>query len=145
MLKYWDTENNKFFICSKWKINYFRCPKIWAHCSLIVMCLNNGAPKSHHFPFGTNKTEEVLGVPILKNFRVKRRYILHFVERDCRTVFVNEFEKVIWTTHEQLNRVLYFVSWYVHCFHRILFQVMLYLWAKKSELQIREVLRIIQI
>ena len=31
-------KNNKFSICSKWKINYFRCPKIWAHYSLVIIC-----------------------------------------------------------------------------------------------------------
>ena len=40
-------KNNKFSICSKWKINYFRCPKIWAHYSLIIMRLNIGTHKKH--------------------------------------------------------------------------------------------------
>ena len=47
-----------------------RCPKIWAHYSLIVMCLNIGIPNNYHNPFGTNGKEVVLGVPILKHFRV---------------------------------------------------------------------------
>ena len=34
------------------------------------MCLNIGTPKNHHFPFGTNEKNVVLGVPILKHFRV---------------------------------------------------------------------------
>ena len=32
----------------------FRCPKIWAHYSLIIMCSNIGTPKTINFPFGTN-------------------------------------------------------------------------------------------
>ena len=54
--------NGKFII--------FRCPKIWAHYSLIVMCSNIETPNNHHFPFGTNVGVMVLGVPILKHFRV---------------------------------------------------------------------------
>ena len=34
------------------------------------MCLNIGTPKNHHFSFGTNGKVVVLGVPILKHFRV---------------------------------------------------------------------------
>ena len=37
------------------------------------MCLNTGTPKNHHFPFVTNGKVVVLGVPILKNFRVMRK------------------------------------------------------------------------
>ena len=66
-------KNNKFFICSKWNIYYFRCPEIWAHYSLIIICLNIGTPNNHHFPFGTNGKVVVLGVPILKHFRVLTR------------------------------------------------------------------------
>ena len=43
----------------------FRCPKVWAHNSLIMMCLNIGTPNNHHFSFGTNGKVVVLGVPIL--------------------------------------------------------------------------------
>ena len=34
------------------------------------MCLNIGTPNNHHFPFGSNGKLVVLGVPILKHFRV---------------------------------------------------------------------------
>ena len=34
------------------------------------MNLNIGTPNNHHFPFGTNGKVVVLGVPILKHFRV---------------------------------------------------------------------------
>ena len=34
------------------------------------MCLNIWIPNNHHFPFGTNERVVVLGVPILKHFRV---------------------------------------------------------------------------
>ena len=34
------------------------------------MCSNIGTPNNHHFPFGTNGKIVVLGVPILKHFRV---------------------------------------------------------------------------
>ena len=54
--------NGKFII--------FRCPKIWANYSLTIMCLNIGTINNHHFPFGTNGIVVVLGVPILKHFRV---------------------------------------------------------------------------
>ena len=37
------------------KLMVFRCPKIWAHYSLIIMSLNIGTPENHHFPFGTNR------------------------------------------------------------------------------------------
>ena len=51
------------------KLIIFKCPKIWAHYSLIVMCLNR-IPNNHYFPFRTNGKVVVLGVPILKHFRV---------------------------------------------------------------------------
>ena len=54
--------NGKFII--------FQCPKLWAQYRLIVMCLNNRTPQNHHFPFGTNGKVVVLGVPILKHFRL---------------------------------------------------------------------------
>ena len=54
--------NGKFII--------FRCPKIWAHNSLIIICLNIGTPNNHHFPCETNGKVVVLGVPIFKHFRV---------------------------------------------------------------------------
>ena len=63
-------KNNKISICSKWKINYFRCPKFWAQYSLIIMCLNIGTLRNYHFPFGTNGKVVVLDVPILKHLRV---------------------------------------------------------------------------
>ena len=34
------------------------------------MCLNIGTPDNHHFPFGINGRVVMLGVPILKHFRV---------------------------------------------------------------------------
>ena len=52
------------------KLIIFRCPKIWAHYSLTIMCLNIRTAKNHHFPFWTNGKVVVLGVPILKHFRV---------------------------------------------------------------------------
>ena len=36
------------------------------------MCLNNGIPKNHHFPFVIKGKAVVLGVPIFKHFRVGR-------------------------------------------------------------------------
>ena len=67
-------ENNKFSICSK---VILRCPKIRANYSLIIMCSNIGTPNNHDFPFGTNGKVVVLGVPILKHFRVLS---VHLVE-----------------------------------------------------------------
>ena len=51
----------------------FRCPKIWAYYSLIVMCLNIRTPNNHHFPFGTNEKVVVLGVPILRYIRIANK------------------------------------------------------------------------
>ena len=34
------------------------------------MCLNIGTSNNHHFPFGINRKVVVLGIPILKHFRV---------------------------------------------------------------------------
>ena len=56
----------------------FQCPKIWGHCSLIIMCINIGTPKNHHFLFGTNEKVVVLGVPVFKHFRV----YIHFRGED---------------------------------------------------------------
>ena len=52
------------------KLIIFRYPSIWAYYSLIIMFLNTGTSKNCHFPFGTNGEVVVLGVPILKHFRV---------------------------------------------------------------------------
>ena len=52
------------------KLIIFRCPKIWAHYSLIIMWSNIGTHKNYHFPVGTNRKVVGLGVPILKHFRV---------------------------------------------------------------------------
>ena len=62
MINFPFVPNGKFII--------FRCPKTWANYSLIIMCLSIGMPNNHHFPFGTNGKVVVLGVPILKHFRV---------------------------------------------------------------------------
>ena len=62
--------NNKFSICSKWKIIIFICPKIWANYNLIMVSLNIGTPDNYHFSFETNRKVVALGVPILKHFRV---------------------------------------------------------------------------
>ena len=59
-----------FQIIPNGKFIIFRCSKIWAHCRTIIMCLPIGTPKIHHFPFGTNGKVVVLGVPILKHFKV---------------------------------------------------------------------------
>ena len=52
------------------KLNIFRCSKILAHYSLIIMCLNIGTPKNYHFPFGINGKVVVLSVSILKHVSV---------------------------------------------------------------------------
>ena len=52
------------------KLIIFKCPKIWAHCSLIIKCSNTWTPKIINFPFGTNGKLMVFGVPIFKHFRV---------------------------------------------------------------------------
>ena len=50
------------------KLIIFGCPKIWAYCSLVIMCLNIGTPKNIFL--GQMKKMIVLGVPILKYLRV---------------------------------------------------------------------------
>ena len=40
---------------------------MWAHYSLIIMCLNIGRHNYHHVTCGTNRKVVVLGVPILKH------------------------------------------------------------------------------
>ena len=67
--------NEKFIIfrCAIFpngKFIVFKRPNIWANYSLIIMCSNIGTPNNHHFPSGTNGKVMLLGVPILKHFRV---------------------------------------------------------------------------
>ena len=69
-------KSNKFSIFSGVEINFFMCPKIWAHKSLIIMCSNIGTPKIINFPFGTNGKLMGLGVPIFKHFRVNLHGII---------------------------------------------------------------------
>ena len=64
-------KNNRFSFVSNVKFIIFRCPKLWAHYSLIIMCSNIGTSKIINFPFGTNGKLMVLGVPIFRHFRVK--------------------------------------------------------------------------
>ena len=40
-------KSNNFPFVPNVKVIIFRCPKIWAHFSLIVMCSNIGTPKNH--------------------------------------------------------------------------------------------------
>ena len=68
--KYWDTKIIKFSFVLNVKLITFKCPKIWAHFSLIPMCSNIGTLKTINFPFGTNGKLMVLDVPILKHFRI---------------------------------------------------------------------------
>ena len=70
VLKYWDLKIINFPFVPNGKFITLRCPKIRANYSLIIMCSNIGTPNNHHFPFGTNGKVVVLGVPILKHFRV---------------------------------------------------------------------------
>ena len=66
-----------------------RCPKSWAHYScLIIMCLNIGTPNNHHFPFGTNGKVVVLGVPILKHFRVYFYFYREIMKKSYHRVFI---------------------------------------------------------
>ena len=68
---------------------FFRCPKIWAHYSLIIICLNIGTPNNHHFPFGTNGKVVVLGVPILKHFRVLTWEKQYALQEKCFLIKLN--------------------------------------------------------
>ena len=51
------------------------------------MCSNIGTPNNHHFPFGTNGKIAVLGVPILKHFRVVHLFEKNFYSnlKICKT------------------------------------------------------------
>ena len=48
-----------------------------AHYSLIIMCSYIGTPKTIIFPFGTNGKLMVLGVPVLKHFRVCKEWLFY--------------------------------------------------------------------
>ena len=54
---------------------------MWAQYSLIIICHNIGSPRNYHSPFETNGKVVVLGVPILKHFRVifSQQYFYSFV------------------------------------------------------------------
>ena len=62
---------NNFPFVPNGKLIIFRSPKIWVHYSFIILCSNSGTPKKHHFSFGTFGKVVMLGVTILKHFRVK--------------------------------------------------------------------------
>ena len=63
-------KNNKFFICSKWKIYYFQVFQNLDSLQPNYNVLKHWTPNNHHFLFGTKGKVVVLGVPILKHFRV---------------------------------------------------------------------------
>ena len=63
-------KNNKISICSESEIDYFGVSKTLGTLQPNFMCSNIGTPKTINFPFGTNGKLMVLGVPILKHFRV---------------------------------------------------------------------------
>ena len=64
-------KNNKFFICSDWKIHYFQVSqnlgRVQPHYNVLGIL---GHLKTINFPFETNGKLMRLGVPILKHFRV---------------------------------------------------------------------------
>ena len=72
-LSIWTPKNRFSMAVSNVKLISFRYPKIWAHYSLIIVCINNGTPKNchkgtpknHYFPFWTSGKVVVLCVPIL--------------------------------------------------------------------------------
>ena len=71
------------------------------------MCSNIGTPNNHHFPFGTNGKVVVLGVPILKHFRVctstdKHKWIFNIkehdsVETESRVIVLFPHKKCRWS------------------------------------------------
>ena len=69
-LSFGTPKNNKFSICSKWKIHYFKVSQNQGKLCLIIMRSVIGTLNNHHFPYGTNGKVVVLGVPIFKHFRV---------------------------------------------------------------------------
>ena len=69
-------KNNKCSICPKWNIHYFQVSQNLGRVQPHHMCLNIGTPKTINFPFETNGKLMILGVPILKQFRVNPHQIL---------------------------------------------------------------------
>ena len=65
-------------------------PKFGKNYSLIIMCSNLGTPKTHRFPFGTNGKVVVLGVPILKHFRVGVTVpiLMHTMVKQCCILYL---------------------------------------------------------
>ena len=63
------------------------------------MCSNIGTPNNHHFPFGTNGKIVVLGVPILKHFRVSPFEVDHLLSG----LLLNFSARV--TAHDKYNDI----------------------------------------
>ena len=92
-------KNNKFSICTKWKLYFFRCPKIWANYSPIIMSSNIGTPNNHHFPFETDGKIVVLGVPIPKHFRA----VIHWFVR-LYVEIIHEHKRVDYLPYRRTNQ-----------------------------------------
>ena len=107
--------SNKFSIVPNVKLIIFRCPKIWAHYSLIVMCSNIGTSKKIiNFPFGTNGKLMVVGVPIFKHFRVP--YFVQLMAQFNRDIInINQFKM------HQKSPALYILNSHLSSSYRILF------------------------
>ena len=78
-------KNNKFSICPKWKIHYFQVSqnlgRVQPHYNLL------GHLKIINFPFETKGKLKILGVPILKHFRVG-----HFAASYIADINFNDFD-----------------------------------------------------
>ena len=55
------------------------------------MCLNIGTPKTINFPFETNGKLMILGVPILKHFRVYVKFKLYSINIS-KVILLNKCE-----------------------------------------------------
>ena len=78
-------KNNKFFICSKWKIYYFWVSLNLGRLQPHYNVLEYWDLKNINFSFPTNGKLMVLGVPVLKHFRVLNT-LKFFVEKNERSL-----------------------------------------------------------
>ena len=93
------------------KLIIFKCPKIWAHFSLILMCSNIKTSKIINFPFGNIGKIMVLGAPIFKHFRVVdlRVHTQWGKKFDCFSAFREKCQKTLHTTENLKFNLAYYL------------------------------------
>ena len=70
----WTEKKKIFFGILIWAPKFYFFTNM--NCFTVVKCLNIGTTKNINFPFDTNRKFMVLGVPILKRFKV---YFVPFI------------------------------------------------------------------